>query len=163
MWCTQSKHNFTGSEFAWDADYLLDPGFEYACPNRACCWDRANTLRRSTDPGCVTGAHLLLVGPPPYGHHLRTGKHPGCCYWRSGGSLFTLWWGGLSYTRPRSIVFWAHSVLNPVSVMHSVVLVSWVLCWDWEQLNELSHLTCWHRTEAGFEPKYVGPENPSMP
>lgn len=85
MWCTQSKHNFTGSEFAWDADYLLDPGFECACPNRACCWDRANTLRHFTDPGCVTGAHLLLVGPPPYGHHLRTGKHPGCCYWRREG------------------------------------------------------------------------------
>lgn len=96
MWCTQSKHNFTGSEFAWDADYLLDPGFECACPNGACCWDRANTLRCSTDPGCVTGAHLLLVGPPPYGHHLRTGKHPGCCYWRSRGSL---WIGVLTLVR----------------------------------------------------------------
>lgn len=85
MWCTQSKHNFTGSEFAWDADYLPDPGFECACPNRERCWNQANTLRRSTDPGCVIGTHLLLVGPPPYGHHLRTGKHPRCCYWRRGG------------------------------------------------------------------------------
>lgn len=85
MCCTQSKHNFTGSEFAWDADYLLDPGFECACPNRECFGDQANTLRRSTDPGCVTGAHLLLVGPLPYGHHLRIGKHPRCCYWRMGG------------------------------------------------------------------------------
>lgn len=90
MWCTQSKHNFTGSEFAWDADYLLDPGFECACPNRECCWDWANTLRCSTDPGCVTSAHLLLVGPPPYSHHLRTGKHPRCCYWRSGVAVHTL-------------------------------------------------------------------------
>lgn len=83
MWCTQSEHNFTGSEFACDVGYLLDPGFEWACRNgEMLLWP--NTHRRSTDPDCVTSSWCLL---------LATGKHPRGGHWRR-RSLVTLRQGG---------------------------------------------------------------------
>lgn len=44
MWCTQSKPNFTGYEFAWDAVYLVEPGLGYACRMGVCCCNQADIL-----------------------------------------------------------------------------------------------------------------------
>lgn len=61
-------------------------------------------------------------------------------------------------------LFSAHAVFFtlPSAVIHSVVLVSCVLSWDWDRLSKLNHTMFWHRTEAGFESEYVGPEGPSV-
>lgn len=134
MWCTQSKHNFTGSEFAWDVGYLLDPGFECACRNREMLlWP--NTHRCSTDADCVTAAWLVLIGPCPWNQYLGTGKHPRGCHWRR-RSLFTL-------PPCKERLFSAHTVFFtlPSAVIHSVVLVSWVLSWDWDRLSKLKRTT----------------------
>lgn len=162
MWCTQSKHNFTGSEFAWDVGYLLDPGFECACRNREMLlWP--NTHRYSTDPDCVTAAHLFLVGPHPWGPVPEDREAPQRLWLEMKVPIHTQ--AKWSILPPcQELLFSAHAVFFtlPSAIIYSTVLMSWVLSWDWDRLSKLNHTTLWHRTEAGFESKYIGPEGPSI-
>lgn len=163
MWCTQSKHNFTGFEFAWDAGYLLDPAFECACRNREMLlWP--NTHWCFTDPDCVIAARLFphrasSLEPVP-GNREAPQRLP----MEKEVPIHTqARWNILPPCQ--ELLLSAHTVffVLPSALICSIVLVSWVLSWDWERLSKLNHTTLWHRTEAGFELKYVWPEGSSIP
>lgn len=166
MWCTQSKHNFTGYEFAWDAVYLVEPGFGCACRN-------GGTLQQpSKRPWillikAVTGDSCFFIGSPWDGtKELWTGRHPSGFMLKRRRSLcpFLDKTVDESFVILRALVFWVicpcYAYCAKRCNTFDCLCESGVLVWDWEMPNMSSKVRVHGLTTALFYHSH-NPKRPS--